>query len=340
MRACGWDDFFLVLVVISLSVGTIGICIATDNGLGQHLLYLAPKEIADYMRIFYVCNGTLPISTCTIKIAILLQYLRIFERGTKTRTFTIVVLVITTLWGIAYTFLAWVPCIPVAAYWDWTIPSQARWGFGSQTAERLIWTYAIHGTTNMVLDFTIYAIPLPLYLNNKANEKSRKSVLCLFLLGTVVLMLTTWRFVEILKSRAGTYPTLDITWYTPLPMTLAILEIDVAAICASLPVFWPVLQISMGAIFVTREVEITTETVDTHAEDDKCLEMAAPHALCQQTSATRLDSTAGLFDPETHGANALAQTTPDPSPEKGAAIIFGAYMKGKTTCDVEALRAG
>jgi len=340
MRASGWDDFFLILAVISLSIGTIGICFATDHGLGQHLLYLAPTEIVEYMRIFYVCNGTLPTSTCTIKIAILLQYLRIFERGTKTRTFTIVILVITGSWGIAYTFLAWVPCIPVASYWDWTIPSHARWGFGSQAAEDLVWIYAVHGTTNMILDFVIYAIPLPLYFNNKANEKSRKSVLCLFLLGTVVLMLTTWRFVELMKSRVGTYPTLDITWYTPLPITLATLEIDVAVICASLPVFWPVLQDSMGAIFVTHEVKVTTETVDTHADDDECLEMAAPYTLCHQTSATRLNDTAGLFDPETHGASAPAQTSPDPSPKKGAGIIFGAYMQGKTTCDVEALKVG
>ncbi|KAK1979801.1 hypothetical protein LZ30DRAFT_761582 [Colletotrichum cereale] len=340
VRACGWDDFFLVLVMISISIGSIGACIATDHGLGQHMLYLGLQGITNYMKIFYICNGTLPISTSFIKIAILLQYLRTFERGTKSRSFTIVILVITAMWGATYIFLAWVPCIPVAAYWDWSIPHRGRWGFGSQTAEDLIRIYGIHAGTNIVLDFVIFAIPLPLYFNSEANKKSRKSVLGLFLLGTVVLMLSIWRLVELLASRVGTYPTLDVTWYTPLPMVLAILEIDVAAICASLPVFWPMLQESMGAIFVTREVKITTETVDTLAEDDDCLEMAEPFSsLCHQTSLTMLNDTTGLIDPETYGANAQGQMSPESTPKKET-VIFGAYMQGKTTCDVEALKVG
>ncbi|KAK1997724.1 hypothetical protein LX36DRAFT_577859 [Colletotrichum falcatum] len=337
VRACGWDDFFLVLVMISISIGTVGACVATYNGLGQHMLYLSPRQIAKYMMIFYICNGTLPTSTCFIKIAILLQYLRTFERGTKSRAFTIAVLVVTASWGAIYIFLAWVPCVPVSAYWDWTIPYRARWGFGSQHAEDLVWLYGVHATSNMVLDFVIFAIPLPLYFNYETNKKARKSVLGLFLLGTFVLILSIWRLVELMKSRIGTYPTLDITWYTPLPMVLAILEIDIAAICASLPVFWPMLQVSMGSIFVTREVKVTTEAAEAHAEDDDCLEMeGGSFSLCQQAM---LNDTAGLVDPAAYGAHSpTAQTSPEPSPKKET-VIFGAYMQGKTTCDVEALRA-
>lgn len=118
-------------------------------------------------------------------MAILLQYLRIFEKGSKSRTLTHILLVINVIWGIAYTFLAWVPCIPVAAYWDWTIPDRGRWAYGTQTAEVLIRTYESHATSNMILDFVIFAIPLPLYFNNNANRKSRKGVLGLFILGSV-----------------------------------------------------------------------------------------------------------------------------------------------------------
>ncbi|KAK2052525.1 hypothetical protein LY76DRAFT_526497 [Colletotrichum caudatum] len=338
VRAWGWDDFFLVLVMISISVGSIGACIATEHGLGEHLLYLSPKQISNYMMIFYICNGTLPTSTCFIKTAILLQYIRTFERGTKSRAFTIAILVITGLWGAVYALLAWVPCVPIKAYWDWTTPYKARWGFGSQNADDLVWLYGVHATSNMVLDFIIFSIPLPLYLSNEASKKSRKSVLALFMLGTFVLMLAVWRLVELMRSRIGTFPTLDVTWYTPLPMTLAILEIDIAAICASLPVFWPVLQNSMGAIFVTREVKITTETIDTHADDDDCLKMTGPLSLCHQNSATMLNDTDGLLDPSADAANPLAQTSPESRPRKET-VIFGAYMQGKTTCDVEALRA-
>ena len=65
--------------------------------------------------------------------------------------------------------------------------------------------------------------------------------------------------MSIVKSRAGTYPTLDPSWYGCEPIVVAALEVNLATICASLPVFWPVLEQSMGWIFVTQEVHVTRE---------------------------------------------------------------------------------
>ncbi|OLN97953.1 hypothetical protein CCHL11_02548 [Colletotrichum chlorophyti] len=314
VRAAGWDDFFVTLVMISISVGSIGTCVATDYGLGEHLILMSTQRLSEYLRVFYICNTTLPMSTTFIKIAILLQYLRTFEKGTKSRTVTIVVLIITAMWGFAYMFLACIPAIPVKAYWDWNVDARGRWGFGSHTAEELIRTYESHAASNMVLDFIIFAIPLPLYFSSEANKKSRKSVLGLFLLGSVVLMLSAWRLANLIDSRAGTYPTLDVTWYAPTPMALAILEIDIAAICASLPVFWPVLQSGMGSIFVTHEVAITTETLECpRCSED--LEMAGGSLSCSQPSTTL--ETDALVEPQ----------------------IFGAYMMGKTTSAAAATKA-
>jgi hypothetical protein len=43
---------------------------------------------------------------------------------------------------------------------------------------------------------------------------------------------------------------------------LATLEVDVASVCASTPVFWPVLRDHVLTIFVTREVKITRSGPD------------------------------------------------------------------------------
>lgn len=53
-----------------------------------------------------------------------------------------------------------------------------------------------------------------------------------------------------------------------------ILEVNVASICASVPIFWPVLRPLFGAIFVTREFSVKTEirefdTLDSAALDAK-----------------------------------------------------------------------
>jgi hypothetical protein len=65
-----------------------------------------------------------------------------------------------------------------------------------------------------------------------------------------------WRLATIVSHRATTYPTLDPTWYGPISVLLATLEVDVATICASVPVFWPVLTSRLDKIFVTQEIKI------------------------------------------------------------------------------------
>jgi hypothetical protein len=62
-----------------------------------------------------------------------------------------------------------------------------------------------------------------------------------------------------IKHRAATYPTFDPTWYGPSVIVLGLLEINIASVCASVPVFWPVITARMDAIFVTHEVKITRD---------------------------------------------------------------------------------
>lgn len=71
-----------------------------------------------------------------------------------------------------------------------------------------------------------------------------------------------------------------------------VLEINVASICASVPIFWPVLRPYLGAIFVTREFSVTTERreasvsshqrlgseadLNAHYKDDYIMDLVGP----------------------------------------------------------------
>lgn len=68
-----------------------------------------------------------------------------------------------------------------------------------------------------------------------------------------------WRLATVIQHRAATWPVEDPTWYGPISIILAVLEINCASICASVPVFWPVLSKHFGQIFVTKEVEVRHE---------------------------------------------------------------------------------
>lgn len=73
---------------------------------------------------------------------------------------------------------------------------------------------------------------------------------------------TIIRLVSIVQTQAGTYPTLDPSWYGCTSAMLSALEVNIATVCASLPVFWPVIKENLGRIMVTYEVDVTRETRD------------------------------------------------------------------------------
>lgn len=61
------------------------------------------------VQIFYVANGFYPVSAVLIKLALLFQYLRMLEKGSKLYTISVATIFIVSLWGIAFTILAWMP---------------------------------------------------------------------------------------------------------------------------------------------------------------------------------------------------------------------------------------
>jgi hypothetical protein len=51
----------------------------------------------------------------------------------------------------------------------------------------------------------------------------------------------------------------DPAWYSPTTDGLACLEVHLAAICAALPVFWPLVATTWDRVVVTTEVSVTRE---------------------------------------------------------------------------------
>ena len=68
--------------------------------------------------------------------------------------------------------------------------------------------------------------------------------------------LSIWRLQTIVQYQAGYSPTYDPTWYGPISLLLGVLEVNVSSLCASVPIFWPVISPYLGTIFVTREIDI------------------------------------------------------------------------------------
>ncbi|KAH7025128.1 uncharacterized protein B0I36DRAFT_250640 [Microdochium trichocladiopsis] len=269
VKSPGWDDFFVILYAIMTTAGTVSIATSVSHGFGEHFITLGIDGMNTFSIDFYIASASYASATAFIKLALLFQYLRVFERGTKMYKLCIGTAVVTALWGIAFSILAWMPCHPVRDYWDVLSPNQC-FGFGSKIPDAVMATYAAHTATNMVLDIIIIGIPCVLFFSPGSDRAQKTRLLVLLVMGSWIVVFAAWRLVTIVRNKAATWPVVDPTWYAPQSVLLAILEIDCAAICASLPIFWPQISKHWGEIVVVKEVKVTRET-RTFDEDESAL---------------------------------------------------------------------
>lgn len=143
--------------------------------------------LPDTTQLFWLANATYPCSTAFIKLALLFQFLRIYERGTRLWLTAVLISVFTALWGVAYGFLAWVPTVPVDAYWDLTRPA-ARYAYGSLEVEPFVATYETHAAINMLLDAVVLGVAVPMFFRPGIRKNSFWGLLSLFVLGGMYVL--------------------------------------------------------------------------------------------------------------------------------------------------------
>ncbi|KAK8119684.1 uncharacterized protein PG998_004310 [Apiospora kogelbergensis] len=246
VRSAGWDDFFVFLYLVTL-----------DYGAGQHMILIEIGKLKTFLILFYLMNGFFNLGSACIKLSLLFQYLRIFERGTWIWRATLAVIAAVSVWGFTFSFMAFVPCSRGPQFDPLgKTPDTRCWAYGSGDPDIFTMTFNAHTVMNMIFDLVILLLPFQLYLNKTMTTKMRLGLLALLFMGALVNFLSIWRLQTILEHKAAWFPTHDPTWYGPISILLGVLEINVASICASVPIFWPVVAPYLGSIFVTHEVSV------------------------------------------------------------------------------------
>jgi hypothetical protein len=284
VKSPGWDDVFVFAYMLTGLMGNICISLSPRFGFGQHFVQLNLENMGKFLRVYYVSNASYNMSTALIKLSLLFQFLRVYEHGVM-RMYCKVLLWFVVLWGTAYSFLAWVPCSPPNQFWS-DAADETCWGYGSLIPSQFFATYASHGGINMTLDLLILVPPIQMYFSAEKSKRTNMGLLALLVMGGVVNLMSIWRFQALIQHRAATWPTFDPTWYGPHVIILAMLEVALASICASIPVFWPVITSPMEQIFVTKEIQITrTHRYSTDVEDQVELQQAASQpSRCESRS--------------------------------------------------------
>ena len=200
-RAPGWDDLFVVLAAVSpisqltypavadlflqahVTMGAIATCVATKYGLGDHIYILSPPEVRNFLICHYLLGASYVGSTAYIKISLLFQYLRIFERGTNIYRITQLTLVVIGLWGFFFIFMNWFSCFPSpAAFWNGT--NKGCYASFSPDLKIAVRTIEAQGGSNAAWDIIVLAIAFRL-LFEKDGPVNRKGLLVLLSMGVV-----------------------------------------------------------------------------------------------------------------------------------------------------------
>lgn len=150
--------------------------------MGHHLISVF-NVLQPTMMWLYITNAAYHTTTVCIKISLLLQYLRLFRQGIR-RTICIVLLVLVVIWGLTFSFMAWVPCFPVSGFWDRTKGAKC-YGFGYRTVNEAKWSVLTFAATNMLFDAAIFLVPLSEYFRPDLRRKQVLAMTGLFTLGSM-----------------------------------------------------------------------------------------------------------------------------------------------------------
>lgn len=130
-------------------------------------------EYFPYMKAFYASIPIYAMGMCLLKIAILLQYRRIFAVPLMQKL-TMIGLVFEGCWAITVTFLQVLTCVPVAAFWDTSIE-------GRCINQLVVWF--LNASINIATDFMVFSLPLPVIHRLQLRRAQKVMLLGIFCLG-------------------------------------------------------------------------------------------------------------------------------------------------------------
>ncbi|KAL8853013.1 MAG: hypothetical protein Q9221_002161 [Calogaya cf. arnoldii] len=188
------------------------------------LIVLATLSVA----IFFAAKFTYFASGASIKTSLILLYYRIFGVVRWFRLLLAAVGAIVLLYFVVCLFVAVFECKPVAFYWDKSIEN------GTCIDQNQF--YRWHGVANLLIDFLIWSLTLPVVWRLHMTLRQKLSLSFVFLLGLLACIASIVRVVAFnqVNFEDVTYTMVDVEIWT-------IMEQSIAIICACLPTTRPLI---------------------------------------------------------------------------------------------------
>ncbi|OJJ48464.1 hypothetical protein ASPZODRAFT_130497 [Penicilliopsis zonata CBS 506.65] len=198
------------------------------SGMGMHEAEIPPHILTRQMKAFWITIPFYNAALVSAKASILMQYFRVFPTK-RMRVICWIMLTFVALFGLWAVLSAFLNCIPVAKFWNPTIP-------GYCLDKEALWfsNAGLHITTDLI----ILAIPIPALLSLDLPRRQKMALFGIFALGGFVCITSVIRLLALKKISGSTDPTYDnvgaAIW--------SAIECNTGIICACLPTLRPLIS--------------------------------------------------------------------------------------------------
>lgn len=194
----GYDDWCVLITLFSAIPSAIATVYGTvKHGLGQDIWALAPEEITEMLKWFYIMAPLYFLQVTLLKLSLIFFYIRVFPAKEVQRLLWGTVIFV-VLWGFAFIVTAIFQCQPIHYFW-------VKWD-GLHEGKCLN-TNAIASSNagiSVVLDLWILGIPLWQLWGLKLHWKKKVAVALMFCLGTFVTVVSVLRLQSLVNFAKST----------------------------------------------------------------------------------------------------------------------------------------
>ncbi|CZS89377.1 related to integral membrane protein [Rhynchosporium agropyri] len=208
LKNAGSDDVMIVISLITCTALVVLSCYEVKHGLGQHI-----SENLYFAIILY------NLSLASIKISIVLQYLRVFV-GRTIRFWCWMTIALVLVYAFQAVLTSIFSCVPLGTFWK---------GGGKCIDKKFGWFF--NATFNICTDLIILALPIPVLKSLQLPLKQKIGLMCVFALGGFVCLFSVLRLHSLYvssNSHDSTYDDANIAIWSNIEVTTGI-------ICASMP---------------------------------------------------------------------------------------------------------
>ena len=133
--------------------------------------------ISDIQQAFFASTVIFPVSAAALKLSVLFFYQRIFP-DRRFRNISIIIGLVVIVWFISFIFLQFFTCIPLAFFWDKSIPN------GKCINSNYV---AYFGTSplDILTNIAILVLPIPHLWNLQMRRAKKIAITVIFVLGSL-----------------------------------------------------------------------------------------------------------------------------------------------------------